>query len=157
NGFVTRVELIDVNGARHSVWSGTDPSKPDSVVDFLVSFPLTSYLVKGVKITIDTTHVADDWEEIDSVQLHGIAPNHAPELDGSAAGLLTSVLAGAANPRGDTVAALLGSADTDADGPTALRGIAVTGTSTGLGTWQYSTNGGASWAGFGAVSETSAR
>ena len=44
---------------------------------------------------------------------------------------------------------------TDAD-TSAVQGIALTGLTSGTGTWQYSTNGGASWQNVGAVSDASA-
>ena len=56
----------------HTVWTGTDPSQPGAPVDFLVSFPTTPYLVKGVKVYMDINH-SGSWEEIDAVALHGAA------------------------------------------------------------------------------------
>jgi len=54
----------------HTVWTGVDTSQPGSPVDFLATWSPTSYLVKGVKIYVDTNHDTN-WEEIDAVQLHG--------------------------------------------------------------------------------------
>lgn len=73
NGFVTRIDVLDTYGTYHTVWTGTDPSLPGSVVDFQVSWTLTDYLVQGVRIHVDTDHNQDTWEEIDAVQLHGWA------------------------------------------------------------------------------------
>lgn len=73
NGFVTRVDVLDIGGDYHTVWTGTDPSLPGSVVDFQVSWTRTGYLVQGVRIHVDTDHDQDTWEEIDAVQLHGWA------------------------------------------------------------------------------------
>jgi T5SS/PEP-CTERM-associated repeat protein len=88
------------------------------------------------------------------------AVNDAPVLDNSGAPVLTAIEEGTADPAGDTVAAILltgagGDPITDPDAG-ALDGVAVTGVVDTNGTWQYSTNGGTSWTGFGAVSDASA-
>ena len=56
NGFVTQVDAIDTSDVVHTVWTGTDPSLPGSPVDFLASWPTTSYAIKAVKIYVDTDH-----------------------------------------------------------------------------------------------------
>lgn len=71
-GFVTQVEVIDTNDVNHVVWSGTDTSPADQISDFAVNWTQTTYLVDGLKITIDTDHHSS-WEEIDAVQLRGTA------------------------------------------------------------------------------------
>jgi len=71
NGFVTQIDLIDTNNTQHIIWSETDTSQPGSPVNFEISFAETAYRVKGVKVTVDTDHNADTWEEIDAVQLRG--------------------------------------------------------------------------------------
>ena len=71
-GFVTDVDFIDTNGITHAVWSGIDTSVPGKINNFLVSVPRTTYLVKGVKIHINTA-LHGSWEEIDAVQLHVLA------------------------------------------------------------------------------------
>lgn len=85
--------------------------------------------------------------------------NDSPVLDSSGVMSLTAVLQDSVNPAGDTVAAILASAGgdriTDAD-TGAQEGIAITEVDLTSGTWSYSTNGGASWTNFGAVSETNA-
>jgi hypothetical protein len=82
NGFVTEVDALDQNGVFHPVWSGIDPSQPGSPVDFDVTWPATSYQVIGLRITIDTDHDQSAWEEIDSVQLHGLLdPPEGPWAD----------------------------------------------------------------------------
>jgi len=68
-GFVTKIEQIDVSDALHTVWSGIE-TNPGVVYDFVTSFAQTSYLVDGVKITIDTT-ISGGWDEIDAVKLTG--------------------------------------------------------------------------------------
>jgi hypothetical protein len=72
NGFVYQVELTDTLGNVHVVWNGQDTSQPGSVVDFLVSFAQTPYLVSAVTIRIKDTWYG--WEEIDAVQLIGNVP-----------------------------------------------------------------------------------
>jgi hypothetical protein len=71
NGFVTRIDLLDNGDAWHNeVWTGTDNSQPGSPVNFHASFGgATAYLVKGIRIHVDTDHDPDAWEEIDAVYL----------------------------------------------------------------------------------------
>jgi len=73
NGFVTKVEVLDTNGAYHQVWSGTDTSQPGDIVEFKVAFAQTAYLVRGVRVTINTSH-STVWEQIDAIRLHGEPP-----------------------------------------------------------------------------------
>jgi hypothetical protein len=73
-----------------------------------------------------------------------------PVLDTKGNPTLTPVLAGATDPAGDLVSALLGQWATDPD-PGAELGIAVTGAQTVGGTWQVSRDG-VTWSDLGAVS-----
>jgi hypothetical protein len=75
NGFVTRIDVVDMQDQLQTVWTGTDPSAPGAVVGFRLTWPQTGYLVKAVRVYVDTDATAD-WEEIDAVQLHGV-PNGA--------------------------------------------------------------------------------
>ena len=70
NGFVTKVEVLDLMDEYHEVWSGEDPSLPGTPVNFKVDFSKTSFLVQGLRVTIDTDH-STVWEEIDAIQLEG--------------------------------------------------------------------------------------
>ena len=70
NGFVTKIEVLDLSTNYHTVWQGVDSSQPGTPVNFAVSFPQTSYLVNGVRVTIDTSH-SSTWEEVDAIQLSG--------------------------------------------------------------------------------------
>ncbi|MCX2983455.1 hypothetical protein EYC98_21560, partial [Halieaceae bacterium IMCC14734] len=72
NGFVTQVDLVDLEGVLHTVWTGVDPSLPGTPVDFVIDFAQTDFLVKGVKVYVDTDHDLSAWEEIDSIQLTGV-------------------------------------------------------------------------------------
>ena len=72
NGFVYQVDALDTNDVLHTVWTGTDTSLPGSPADFLITWSQTPYLVKGLKVYVDTDHVIGEWEEIDSIQLHGV-------------------------------------------------------------------------------------
>src|SRR5262249_17392997 len=70
NGFVTQIDLLDTGNTWHNaVWAGTDTSAPGSPVNFVVSFSATAYLVKGVRIHVDTDHDPEAYEEIDAVRL----------------------------------------------------------------------------------------
>jgi hypothetical protein len=70
-------------------------------------------------------------------------------------GKLSPVSAGASNPSGDSVSAILGGSASDPDSGTNL-GLALIGVS-GLGTWQYSRDGGKTWGNLGVVSFARAR
>ena len=78
NGFVYQIDVIDVFDTLHTVWSGTDPSLPGTPIDFLATWTETSFLVDGLKIYTDTNHNRGAWEEIDSIQLHGVAASTVP-------------------------------------------------------------------------------
>jgi len=71
NGFVTQIDALDVNDVLHTVWKGKDASKPGSVANLLVSWIQTNYLVKGIKVYVDTNHDLANWEAIDAIQLYG--------------------------------------------------------------------------------------
>ncbi|MCX7211794.1 MAG: Ig-like domain-containing protein [Burkholderiales bacterium] len=71
--------------------------------------------------------------------------NDSPVLNTAASPALPTILEGATNPAGITVASLVVDGSiTDADG-TATEAIAITALDTSLGTWQYSTDGGTNW------------
>jgi len=67
--YVTNVELVDTNGSYHSVYTAY-PKPMDCPAKMIISFPRTSYLVSGIKVTIDLTTL-NSWSEIDAVQLTG--------------------------------------------------------------------------------------
>ena len=73
------------------------------------------------------------------------AANSAPVLNAAGTPTFTAVAEDSANPAGDSVSALIASGGagyiTDVD-VGALQGIAVIGSDTTNGTWQYSTDGG---------------
>ena len=85
--------------------------------------------------------------------------NEAPELDNIGDMTLTTITEDQTNNSGNTVAEIIASAGgdriTDVDAG-AVEGIAVTGLTSGNGTWQYSIDGGGSWFDVGAVSDASA-
>lgn len=81
-GSVRKIEAIDTNNIAHKVWSGTPTIIPNQINNFIVNWPRTSYLVKALKITIDTAAVAS-WQEIDAIELRGVealSGNIAPRL-----------------------------------------------------------------------------
>jgi VCBS repeat-containing protein len=73
NGFVYQLVVLDTSDSLHTVWSGVDPSLPGSPANFTIDFAQTDYLVKGIKVYVDTDHDMGAWEEIDSIQLSGLA------------------------------------------------------------------------------------
>ena len=89
--------------------------------------------------------------------------NDAPVLDPTQTQPFTTITEDAQNNPGNTVASLLGSAQSDVD-LNAVQGIAITATSItlengdvlGTKAWQYSTDGGVTWLNVGAVSDSQA-
>ncbi len=85
--------------------------------------------------------------------------NDAPVLDNSGTMTLTSITEDQTTNGGQTVASIISSAGgdriTDVD-TSAVEGIAISSTTNGNGSWQYSTDGGTNWVAVGAVSNTSA-
>ncbi len=84
--------------------------------------------------------------------------NDAPVLDNTGSMTLTPIVEGERDNNGNLVAEILASdgdriSDVDIG---AVDGIAVTSVGDTNGTWEYSTNNGASWTAFGTVSESSA-
>jgi Ca2+-binding RTX toxin-like protein len=71
NGFVRKIEVLSVSDTYSTVWEEVDTSQPGAPVDFLAQWETTNFQVKGIRITVDTNHNLNAWEEIDSVQLHG--------------------------------------------------------------------------------------
>jgi len=91
-----------------------------------------------------------------TASLNITAVNDAPILNNSIVMTLTDVNEDDINPPGDTVAAIVLSAGnqiTDVD-VSPDEGFAVTSVDDSNGTWQYSTDSGASWLAFGTVSDT---
>jgi VCBS repeat-containing protein len=86
--------------------------------------------------------------------------NDAPVLDNAGEMALTTINQGAVNNGGTLVSTILASTGTvrvtDQD-VGAVQGIAIIAADTSHGTWQFSTDGGATWWSLGAVSERSAR
>ena len=79
NGFVRQVEVRDADsGVFHQMPIGSDESEVGTPVDYSVSWPITSYAVDAVRITIDTSQTYSS-EEIDSVIMRGVV---APDLTG---------------------------------------------------------------------------
>ena len=94
-----------------------------------------------------------------SAQMVVTSVNDAPVLDNTGTMTLTTITEDQTNNGGNTIATVIASAGgdriTDIDS-SAMEGIAITALNSGNGSWEYSTNGGGSWAAVGAVSNTSA-
>ena len=70
---ITRIELIDVDGAAHTVWSGLSETTQDTrgARTWIVHvFDATPYQAKSVKLTF-ANNVADGFKQVDAVQLIG--------------------------------------------------------------------------------------
>ncbi|MFM7738482.1 MAG: cadherin repeat domain-containing protein, partial [Planctomycetota bacterium] len=130
--------LVDTAGGRFAVNSSTGEVTVanTSLIDFETA---TSH-----NITVRVTDAAGaTFDEVMTVAVTNT--NDAPVLNTAASPTMGSVLEGATNPSGVTVASLIVDGSiTDADG-SAVEAIAITALNTSLGTWQYSLNGGASW------------
>ncbi len=85
--------------------------------------------------------------------------NDAPVLDNSGNIIFTSITEDQTSNAGDTVATIIASAGgdriTDVDSG-AVEGIAITSTTNGNGSWEYSTNAGSTWTAVGTVANNSA-
>lgn len=82
-GFIKKITLIDVDNASHAIWTSTaqdfdNPAHLDDINEFTRSWTATEYLVKAVKIDIDT-NATEEYEEIDSILLEGYAPAFSSE------------------------------------------------------------------------------
>ncbi len=69
-GFVTKIEAIDDAGTIHVVWQGEDVATNGTISDFTANWERTEYLVKALKISLNTAKNSS-WEEIDSITLLG--------------------------------------------------------------------------------------
>ncbi|GAB1597024.1 hypothetical protein [Lysobacter claricitrinus] len=70
---ITKVELIGVDGAAHTVWSGVSDTGRDergSRTWFVRTFDATPYPVKSVKLTF-ANNVSSGYKTVDAVQLVG--------------------------------------------------------------------------------------
>ncbi len=92
----------------------------------------------------------------ESAGITATAVNDAPVLNTGAQLTLTPILQDDTTNSGDLVSTIVGSSITDVD-LGAVEGIAITSTDEANGTWQYSTDSGATWQDVGAVSDNSAR
>ncbi|HSH15908.1 MAG TPA: hypothetical protein VLD18_07740, partial [Verrucomicrobiae bacterium] len=82
-GAVDRVEVRDSGtGQWVEVWSGTAAAQPAEARVFIVSFPLTTFLVDGVRLELDSPAVAG-WNEIDAVAMLDTDPEVAGPLVGA--------------------------------------------------------------------------
>ncbi len=70
-GMVYQVDAVTPNNVFRTVWTGSDPSLPGAPRDFTVSWPTTTYLVRGIRIWVDTDLSPGVQEQIDSVMLRG--------------------------------------------------------------------------------------
>lgn len=72
HGMIYQVDAVqNSNNALHTVWKGSDPTLPGAPRDFVVSWATTPYLVKGLRIWVDTDLSPNVQEQIDSIALRG--------------------------------------------------------------------------------------
>ncbi|MCI0680506.1 MAG: Ig-like domain repeat protein [Gemmataceae bacterium] len=74
NGFVYQIDVVDMADQLHTVFTGVDPSLQNAPAHFVINFPQTAFLVKGVKVYVDGTIDSSpmSWPEIDAVELRGV-------------------------------------------------------------------------------------
>ena len=125
-------------------WSPLDPGVSDTGATLLASSDLARFSATPGFVTPQTI-TFHGWDGTNGLVGASNVNVTTPYSDSTAAPTVAVI------PPATTVASLLSSASFNAAG-----GIAVTGLQTGLGTWEYSRNGGSTWASFGAISETSA-
>jgi len=146
----TDVGLFDINGATGAVSFITAPdfenpadANHDNIYQITVTATDTGLLTASKNVAITVTDV-----------------NEAPVLDDSGSPTLTAIAEDDGANTGNTIAAILatgagGNPVTDVDAG-AVEGMAVVRVDNAHGTWEYSTNGGATWTAFGAVSVSNA-
>lgn len=85
NGYVVKIEAVRLDDTLTEVWplatGETDTSLPGDLADFTATWAETPYLVKGLRVTIDTTITPGDFEEIDAIQLFGRVPSTTPDTN----------------------------------------------------------------------------
>lgn len=96
---------------------------------------------------------------VETASITVLSTNNAPVLDNTGAMVLNAIAQNNTNSAGDVVMDIIGSAGgdriTDPD-IGAFEGLAVVGADNSNGSWQYSTDIGASWLAFGSVADVSA-
>ena len=71
---VVLVELIDTDGVYHEIYVGEPENKSDDCPYTLsIQAPNANYQVTGIMITIDQSVIPAQWNEIDAVELIGLA------------------------------------------------------------------------------------
>jgi len=68
---VSRVEVVDMQGVYHEVYTAEPEMAPDCPYIVSVSVQDVDYQVDSVKITIDQSVIGLPWDEIDAVELVG--------------------------------------------------------------------------------------
>ena len=138
------------NGGKFTIQS-------DGTVDFdpngdFESLPSTGSETSAVSVTVED-EAGNTATQTVTVTINGL--NDAPSL--GAGQSLTSIAEDASAPAGETVTSLFSGTFSDPDGDS-LAGVAVTenASTASQGTWEYSTDGGSTWTGIGAVSDDNA-
>jgi endoglucanase len=76
---VTGVQVIDLSGNAHSVWTGTYAADDDNSGPLVISWPQTGYLVNGIRIFISQDDDSTASGGLDAVELQG---TRRPGTDG---------------------------------------------------------------------------
>lgn len=136
--------------------ASASPAATQSAVRLLVFDPTENQVASGSTVLTTLSISVDDGSVVavdGSTDVSVTSVNDAPLI---ASVVLGSVMEDTLNPPGASVAALVGGVFADSDFGATLSGIAVVsnGAPNSEGEWQYSSDGGASWADVGSVSES---
>ncbi len=149
--------VTSIYNAGTGVWSASGALADVNIL--LAALTFTPALNFNANFTIATSVSDGSLSVTGSKAMTGTAVNDAPVLDNTGTMTLPTITKIQTNNGGSAVATIIASAGgdriTDVDG-SAVEGIAITTLASGNGSWEYSTNGGASFAAIGAVSGTSA-
>ncbi|NJO80434.1 MAG: calcium-binding protein [Cyanobacteria bacterium RM1_2_2] len=132
-------------------------STASQVTPVKVTLPNTVDNQSKVQIRMITTDATggDEWIGVDDINIIASRGNQAPLLTGNVTLAAISEDIDNATNAGSKITDLISGLSTDADDDP--QAIAVTSVDNSNGTWQYSTNGGATWKGFGnALSDSNA-
>ena len=150
--------LLLIADANNRIYFQPDPSF-NGIVPNAVTFRAWDLTSGSNGTTADTTTNGGTTAFSTATDTASIEINDAPVLDNSGDLTFTTINEDYVNNPGDTVADLLASGGgTPISDPNtgAVQGIAVTATTNGNGSWQYSTNVGSTWTAVGVVSDASA-
>ncbi|WP_293129495.1 esterase-like activity of phytase family protein, partial [Microcoleus sp. bin38.metabat.b11b12b14.051] len=151
---ITPVSKTPIATAAAYFFSAGSPPLVDNFEGMTFGPPQTTLTANGKRTLI----LVSDNNFAIPTRFAAFAANNAPVLDNSGSPVLTAINEDVlpASNTGSLVSALITGAVTDPD-TADTQGIAVTATDNSNGSWEYSTNSGATWTAFGTPSTAAAR